>query len=257
MFKFFKFAEWKTFGLLCAIVFCLPGFVKVAEAQKPAPTPASSASQRPKKQKLQAGAGFERYAGQGADSRLIQGGATRGPLRAIAPLEGLAYRDRPLFMWDPAPGVKSYLFELHDEADSTGTLVYKTDVAAAQLVYPSDAPPLMPGKLYSWRVSIPAVLGRRNYGSSVNFSVLSIDDAKPLKDALQKAQLTTTAPRTAKDLLRAADVFKQYGIWYDALRSVSEILNKTPDDMGAKTFYEEMRKQLNLEQEKMKAAAKP
>lgn len=256
MFKFFKFARRKTVGLLYAVVFCLPGFVDVAKAQKPAPTPAPSASQRPKKQKLQAGAGFERYAGQGADSRLIQGGATRGPLRAIAPLEGLAYSDRPLFMWDPAPGVKSYLFELHDEADSTGKLVYKTDVTSAQLVYPADAPPLMPGKLYSWRVSIPAVLGRRNYGSPVNFSVLSADDAKPLKDALQKAQLAA-APQAAKDLLREADVFKQYGLWYDALRSVSEILNKTPDDVAAKTFYEEMRKQLNLEQEKMKAAAKP
>ena len=73
-------------------------------------------------------------------------------------------------------------------------------------------------------------------------------------DELKKARLL--APKTVQERLRAADVFKRYGIWYDALRSVSEVLTESPEDASAKSYYDEMRKKLNLEQEQIKTAAK-
>ncbi|MDT4896881.1 MAG: hypothetical protein QOH25_1958 [Acidobacteriota bacterium] len=256
MFKFFKSVRWQTIVLSSAVMLCLPGFLSVAVAQQPSQTPSSQGQSgpRPKKQKLQVGAGFERYAGQNAASKMIAGGATRGPLQPIAPVEGLAFNNRPFFRWDAAPGIKSYLFELHDNTGTSDAIVYKTDVTSAQLIYPNDAPPLSPDKLYSWRVSIPGVLGTRKYGGSVSFSVLSSEDAKLIADALKKAGLV--APKTVQERLRAADVFKRYGIWYDALRSISEVLTESPEDASAKSFYDEMRKQLNLEQEQIKTAAK-
>ncbi|HEV8138151.1 MAG TPA: DUF928 domain-containing protein, partial [Pyrinomonadaceae bacterium] len=191
--------------------------------------------------------GFEQ-GNRDASSRLIAAGATRGPLKPIAPAEGLAYDARPFFAWAPSPGAASYHFTLRSGAESAAAIVYETDVRnAAQLSYPADAPALTPGQLYSWRVSTAGLLERRQ-GPIATFFVLAGEDAAQVRAALQKAALT--APKTAADRLAQARIFEEYGVWYDALRIATELVTNNPDDADAKAYHSSLIQKLQEETQK-------
>lgn len=190
--------------------------------------------------------GFEQGS-RDASSRLISAGATRGPLKPIAPYEGLAYDARPFFAWAPSPGAASYRFTLRAGADSSAAVVFESDVKTAVFSYPADAPALTPGQLYSWRVSTAGVLERRQ-GPVVTFFVLAGEDAAQVKAALEKAKLTT--PKTVAERLAQARVFEDYGVWYDALRIASSVTTENPNDAEAKAYYDSLIKKLQSEAEK-------
>jgi CHAT domain-containing protein len=190
--------------------------------------------------------GFEQ-AGKDSSSRLIAAGATRGPLKPIAPYEGLAFNAHPFFAWTPSPGAASYHFMLRDGTDSSAKIVYEADVKMAQLSYPADAPELSPGKLYSWRVSTAGVMERK-LGSVATFFILTGDDAAQVKAALEKAKLT--APKNMTDRLAQARIFEQYGVWYDALQIASELVSENPQDAGAKAYYDSLIQKLKDESNK-------
>jgi hypothetical protein len=188
--------------------------------------------------------GFEQSTGRDASSRLIVAGATRGPLAPVAPLEGLAYDARPLFVWEAALGARSYHFILREGTDGSGAVVYEADVADSLLIYPANAPALEPGRLYMWRVSTAGVLEKKS-GVPATFFVLAGEDAKQVREALEKEKLL--APQGAAQRLKQARLFEQYGIWYDALRVASETLISNPKDAEAKAYYDHLVKQLASE----------
>ena len=190
--------------------------------------------------------GFEQGS-RDASSRLIAAGATRGPLKPVAPYEGLAYNTRPFFAWAAAPGAASYHFTLRGGADSSAPIVYEADSKTAQLSYPADAPALAAGQIYSWHVSTAGVLERKQ-GSVATFFILAGEDAAQIKIALEKAKLTS--PKTAADRLAQARIFEEYGVWYDALRTASELVSENPKDAEAKVFYDSLIKKLRDEAEK-------
>jgi hypothetical protein len=192
--------------------------------------------------------GFEQT-GKDASSRLIAAGATRGPLKPIAPYEGLAYKSRPFFAWAPQPGAASYHLTLRDGAESSSPIVYETDVKTAQFAYPVDAPALTSGKLYSWRVSTAGVMEKRQ-GAVATFFVLDGEDAAQVKAALEKARLT--APKSASERLTQARIFEDFGVWYDALRIASELVSENPNDAAARAYYDSLIQKLR--QEATKAA---
>ena len=210
------------------------GVPQQAKPRKPLPKPPTGSR------------GFEQGS-KDASSRLISAGATRGPLKPIAPYEGLAYDARPFFAWAPSPGAASYRFTLRAGEDSSAAIVYETDVKTAQLSYPADAPALTPGQLYSWRVSTAGVLERRQ-GPIVTFFVLAGEDAAQVKAALAKANLTVT--KTGAERLAQARIFEEYGVWYDALRIASGLAGENPNDAQAKDYYESLIKKLQGEAEK-------
>ena len=239
-------------GLLISLgsAVSVPGSPTVSKQQ---PTSSPQASPQRKKPKLKPGSGFEQYAGKDASSRLIAGGATRGPLKPFAPLEGLAYTARPFFKWEGSPGVAAYTFELHDGGEISDPTIYTTKVPTPSFFYPADAPQLQPGKLYSWRVSVPGVLGAKKYGGLVRFSVLSKEEATEFEAALKKANLN--APATGEERLRQAAMFKDYGIWYDAVGIASQILTENPKDSAAQKLIEELRAKLSTEQDQIKTTS--
>lgn len=193
--------------------------------------------------------GFD-YAG--SDARQIAGGATRGatvnPRQPIAPLEGRAYQDRPYLAWEIAPGSKSYhlvVYQGDADKDKAAPIVYETDVTTTEVLYPKDARPLMPGKLYSWRVSTPTATGRDD-GVVARFVILEGPEAAELKQALATAGLA--AAKTAPDRLDQARVFENFGVWYDALRIASE-LAEDPNDKEALAYYTALLEKLEKPQE--------
>lgn len=191
--------------------------------------------------------GFEQGS-RDASSRLVAAGATRGPLKPIAPHEGVAYSARPFFAWGPAPGAASYHLTVRAGAQSSSPIVYETDVKTPQFSYPADAPALIPGQLYSWRVSTAGVLERRQ-GAVATLFVLEGEDAEQVKKALEKVKLT--AAKTASERLAQARIFEEYGVWYDALRIASELVAENPNDADAKAYYESLIKKLKGETEKI------
>jgi len=201
------------------------------KARRPLPKPPSGSR------------GFEQT-GRDASSRLIAAGATRGPLKPLAPYEGLAYDSRPFFAWAPSPGAASYHFALRDGAASSSPIVYEADVKVAQFAYPAEAPALTPGKLYSWRVSTAGVMEKK-LGAVATFFLLAGEDAAQVKAALEKAKLA--APKSAADRLAQARIFEDYGVWYDALRIASELVGENPNDAEAKAFYDSLVKKLRDE----------
>lgn len=186
--------------------------------------------------------GFENYNG----SRQIAGGATRetvNPRRPVAPLEGRAYDERPLLAWEIAPGSKSYHLAVYEgdvDKNKAAPIVYETDVTTTELLYPQDAGRLIPGKLYSWRVSTPTAKGRED-GVVARFVILSGPDAAEVKQALATAGLSMA--KTPADRLDQARIYENYGVWYDALRIASE-LAEAPKDKDALVYYEALLEKL-------------
>jgi CHAT domain-containing protein len=221
--------------LLCLVLFAFTGLVFGQQTEeKP---------RRALKKPPSGSRGFEQTE-KDASSRLIAAGATRGPLKPIAPYEGLAYNARPFFGWAPAPGAASYHLTIRDGAESSSPIVYETDVKVAQFKYPADARVLTPGKLYSWRVSTAGVMEKRQ-GSVATFFILAGDDAAEVKAALEKAKLTK--PDSVRDRLAQARLFEEYGVWYDALGIASELANENPNDAEAKAFYDSLIQKLREE----------
>jgi len=222
---------------LFAIAGRMPAFSQDTKPRRPLPKPPAGSR------------GFEQ-GNRDASSRLIAAGATRGPLKPTAPYEGLAYDARPFFAWTAAPGTASYHFTLRAGADSSAAIVYEADAKTAQLSYPADAPSLIPGQIYSWRISTAGVLERRQ-GPVATFFVLTGEDAVQVKAALEKAKLTT--PKTAADRLAQARIFEDYGVWYDALRIAAELVAADANNADAKAFYDALLKKLKDETEKASA----
>jgi hypothetical protein len=200
-----------------------------------------SGARRPLPKPPKGSRGFEQYAGRDAATRLISMGATREvttPRKPYAPLLGLAYSPRPFFAWAPAFGSKSYRFVLYDDdvyTNPKARVVFETDVASTELIYPSNKPALMPGKLYSWRVFTN---DGKEAGPPVALFVLAGADAADLRSALAKANLLT--PKTEADRIKQMNIFRLYGVWYDALRIASEIAAKSPDEPKAQQQYEDL-----------------
>jgi len=224
----------------CVLFICVMSLITISTdqaqsqgARRPLPKPASGAR------------GFEQYAGKDASSRLIAAGSTRdigSPRKPNAPLEGIAYNARPMFKWEPLFGAKSYHFTLYDGdvyTNPKATIVYEADATKAQFIYPDTAKPLVPGKLYSWRVATPAAKGvGMETGPSVTFFVLNGADALQLKTALAKNNLN--APKTTQERLRQARLFEEYGVWYDAFRIANELADQNPNDATTQTYFESL-----------------
>jgi hypothetical protein len=213
-------------------------------------------SRRPLPKPPKGSRGFEQYAGRDASTRLIGMGATRNvggvARKPVAPLEGIALDARPFFLWEPAPQGTSYKFTLY-EGDVISTpkarIVFEIDTKQPQLVYPADAPALVPGNLYSWRISAPADTirdgssGSVTAGTPVNIFVLMEEDAAPIKKALEDAGLTTA--KTGAERLRQAQLLAEYGVWYDALRIAREVFAENPKDEATAKFYNSLIAQLD------------
>ncbi len=240
MFRSFTFACRLTLLYLCVLSFGTTSFNFTTSAQD---TAKQRGPRRPLPKPPTGSRGFEQK-GTDASSRLIAAGATRGPLKPIAPYEGLAYNARPFFAWTPQPGAASYHLTLRDGAESSSPVVYETDVPLAQFSYPAAGPVLTPGKLYSWRVSTAGVMEKRQ-GAVATFFVLAGEDAAQIKTALEKAKLV--APKSVAERLAQARVFENYGVWYDALRIALELLNEKPNDTAAKAYYDSLIQKLREE----------
>ena len=157
---------------LSVLLLGVVGFIGTAHAQKPAATP--SAARRPLAKPPSGSRGFEQLRGNDASNRLIAAGATRGDkANPNAPVEGLAYDSHPFFAWMLVNNTPSYHFVLYDgnvRENPSVPILYEKTVSTPELRYPKDAPALVPGKLYSWRVFTQSG-GGKDTGEAATFFI--------------------------------------------------------------------------------------
>lgn len=196
-----------------------------AVSQKPAPAPAPTRVRA----KLD---GFDLSSKSGKSANQI-GGASRdlGTPRLYAPGAGKAYSLTPTFNWATADGAQKVTFRL---SSLNGVTLYEVGVTGGHLVYPAEAPALMPGTTYRWTV-IPEndMLG----GAPEPASIMIVGgDERAAIDM----ELKTTADR--------ASVFVDHRIWYDAIANYTATLDQTPGDEAARKGRASIYDQLSVTQ---------
>ena len=139
---------------------------------------------------------------------------TTASLALCAPESGSTVSLAPIFEWQTAANAAAKLtFSL---LTATGDVVEELDATGTTLQYPAEAPPLISGQAYSWKVS----------GSGLDKlpDPVTIEVLKP--SATLATQLTAAGP----DPLARAQVYLGAGLWYDTISTLRHGLAITPQD---------------------------
>lgn len=150
------------------------------------------------------------------------GGASRGigELTLYAPNAGKCYSGRPLFQWSVGgPGIKVD-FVLKNE---TGAVVYQMTVESNHLLYPANAPELVPGATYSWTVK-PQIDMMGSQSSPAQLVMVGGAERQELSSKLAAATASGPDPSPA-----TAQIFVDNRIWYDAIADYTDLIARHPD----------------------------
>jgi hypothetical protein len=144
-----------------------------------------------------------------------------GGTTLLAPHSARLYSAHPVFEWNRAGQAGNFIFELFDDKDA---LVYKTRVNAATFRYPEDAVPLQPGAVYLWSVRPEGgLLGGAS--ETLKFTRLNQSELAVISRELEKS-----SAKEKGDLLRAAQIFMDHRLWFDAVQAYTELIKSYPDD---------------------------
>jgi hypothetical protein len=207
-------------SLLLVWVGLLP--LSAARAQQPAPRPAPPVRVRAKLD------GFDLSPKAGKTANQV-GGASRdlGSPKLYAPGLGNAYSLHPVFSWSTAEGAEKVTFRL---TAPNGEVQYEASLTANNLVYPADAPALVPGSTYRWTV-IPENDMLGGAPAPVAFTIVSGAERSAIDEELKSA----ASPQL---------VFTNHRVWYDAIAAYTAALQQNPDDpaalKGRATLYDQL-----------------
>src|SRR5437660_1038794 len=188
------------------------------------PTKADSVKNKVVRKKLVADlSGFELLkSGNFANSQTVVG-ATRGGAApdALAPRLGKFYGPGAFFSWSNPSGASDFTFAITDDQDSQ---VFRTRVHGTNFVYPSAAPELQPGRIYSWRVGSSGSLSG-DPSDPVEFTVVSVTERQEIERAIAaipKGDDWQTGSARAQ-------VLTDHRLWYDALGAYCALIARWPD----------------------------
>ena len=238
-------------GFILGFLISLPLVVTAEES----PTAPSSLAKEVKEQKAQAGQGmkavlYQPPRGLGAPSagRRV-GGGTRGTNKSIPILSvlapghtGLTVREQPDLYWFASDVVTNPVeLTLTLEKDDAPLLEKRLQVptrAGVQRVRLSDyGVKLIPGERYNW--SIALVLDPKRRSKDV-IAVGAIERVE--RAGLYQAILAPPAAPTIDSFYRfAAD-----GLWYDAVMTISELIESAPADPALRKHRAELLDQVDL-----------
>lgn len=199
--------------------------VPFAAAQSPKPTlptqkpPANAAAVHPARVHARL-AGFDLAPGRASANQI--GGASRGAgakLVLYAPRKGRILTLRPSFRWQ-GDATATYQFHLQD---LTGSLSWDRAVTGTSLAYPADAPPLVAGQTYLWRVTPDSPLLGPPPPAAI-LVVLGDPERAQVEAGLSQFQGDSFDAQSA----RARYLFDQR-LWYDAVDAYSALIAKYPD----------------------------
>jgi hypothetical protein len=196
---------------------------KPAQDAAAQPRKIDAGTTKPARKKLVADlSGFELLKpGNAAASPTVVGG-TRGAAApdALAPRLGKFYGAGALFAWSNPSEAREFTFVITDDQDAE---VFRTKVHGTNFVYPSGAPQLLPGKIYSWSVASSGLLGG-DPSDPVEFTVVSTKE----REEIEKALATLPKGDEMQAGLARAQVLTDHRLWYDTLGAYSDLIGKWP-----------------------------
>ncbi|MFN3322121.1 MAG: hypothetical protein ACK5AZ_01385 [Bryobacteraceae bacterium] len=145
-----------------------------------------------------------------------------GSVRLLTPVNSAVRSGRPSFSWRPVDGADSYDIEVSTER---GERLWKARIeGATEAAYSADAPELVPGRSYRWRVQ--AFEGERRVASAeTRFRTLS----EP-----ERARLETDLARIESEAGLAAGIFRaacleRAGVLHDAISAYDDLIAAAPN----------------------------
>ena len=217
-----------AFLLLTLAPACVPSRAQdTGQTQKPAQAPPAKTKpeKKPAAKRLIVNlTGFEMLKPVQLKSQVSTLAATRGglPPTALAPKLGKFYGESAMFAWK-YPG-ESQKFSLAI-TDDRGKAIFRTEVAGNNFVYPSDAPRLEAGKVYSWIVQMISAQEISPPSSPVEFVPVSDGERKEMEQALAAAE----SKDAYESGLERAKIFVEHRLWYDAIGAYSELISRFPE----------------------------
>jgi hypothetical protein len=181
------------------------------------------------------------------DSRDGENGSTRDTseeasvLQVLAPDHvGLTTQSQPTLYWYTSTPVAVRLEVTRIEEDKTSTLLKvepdtNKDAGIQQLDLGEHNISLQPGVVYQWSVAL--VTGE----SSPSRELLSRGDIKRIEPG---EGLTSRIKRSQGTKL--VNVYASEGIWYDALQTISSMIDKSPEDKNLGAIRTSLLEQVGL-----------
>lgn len=160
--------------------------------------------------------------GKASNSQTVVGGTRGGAAPdALAPRLGKFYRSGAFFSWSNPSEASDFTFVITDDQDFE---IFRAKVHGTNFVYPSGAPQLQPGKIYSWRVASSGLLGG-DPSDPVEFTVVSTRE----REEIEKAIAAIPEGDDWHAGLARAQVLTDHRLWYDALGAYCALIAQWPD----------------------------
>lgn len=198
-----------------------------AQDKKPA-----AADKKPKRQRVVTNlAGFDLLASQEVRKQTMVAGGTRGEPSPVplAPRLGKLYSANPVFAWSfEDPRQRQFMVIVWDDAQNE---VWRADVTGFTYRYPAEAPALQASKTYFWTVELPAGVMGGLPSAPAGLLMLSNAQRAGLEAKLRAAQ----DPDPLRTGLARAQAFTDARLWYDALATYGDLIDRFPDQAQ---FYE-------------------
>lgn len=140
----------------------------------------------------------------------------------LFPRNSRTLNDRPIFEWQPVPGAQGYRITvgIFDREPATWEVI----VDRPPFRYPDDAPALMPGRVYVWRVEAIGTTG----SDSAWFVVVPPAEVRDIRFALQR--LREQIPNPNAYAVMAANLLENRQCYSDAIRLIWQTLGKSPQN---------------------------
>jgi hypothetical protein len=210
-------------------ILLLFGSLAYAQSKAPAkPAPQKAEPPKPQRQRVSTNlSSFDLAPQQKVEKAAGVAGASRGAGNAsspvlLAPHLGKLYGPAPLFNWSFGRRVRKFVFVMADENQEE---IYRADVTRPEFQYSSDAPRLEPGKTYYWHIEPDPKTMELMASDPAGLKVVSGPELQEIEQALSKI-----GPADNFDTgLARARLFRDHGLWYDALGAYGELIEKNPD----------------------------
>jgi len=142
------------------------------------------------------------------------------PTTLFAPRLGKAYDKNPVLSWRNARTNEKVVLVVRDQ---DGKRILRRTVSGTRYEYPSNAPALEPGRVYSWWVEVRRE--RPEWLQPVAFLVVPSDERARIEESL--SQISSADPYE-RGLARAR-VFTRHRLWYDAIAAYTDLIGGYPD----------------------------
>lgn len=168
-------------------------------------------------------------------------GGEAAMLQVLAPVHtGLTTQPQPALYWYArAPVAARFEFALLDKDGTNPLLEVRTDSEKVTGIQKLDLGDhnisLQPGLAYQWSVALVMDEGSRTAGVTASGVIERMEPGEGLTSRIENSHGT--------DLV---DVYASEGIWYDALETISTMIDKSPEDQGLMAIRASLLDQIGL-----------